>query len=184
MHAHVGSISWFSSHTSWAPNTSISCALKNVRRRIPSSLGTPFWLRWISNFRLLNGNTQHSWVKIPVSWNSWKTMMHSKHLEHGPRIPTPRPRVRDGRKAAAGNWNRAFISWKYFTSFPRAPPWAEIEKPQWINCQHFHHWLVSQGLLASPVWGIFVFQLTRARTREISSPSPVGGQWFWAEGDC
>ena len=44
MHAHVGFISWFSSHASWAPNTSISCALKNVQRRSPSSLGTPFRL--------------------------------------------------------------------------------------------------------------------------------------------
>ena len=44
MHAHVCSISWFSSHASWAPNTSISSALKNVRRRSPSSLGSPFWV--------------------------------------------------------------------------------------------------------------------------------------------
>ena len=108
--------------------------------------------------------------------------MHNKHLEHGPRIPTPRPRVRDGRKAAASNWNRALTSWKYSASFPRAPPRAERERPQWINCQHFHHWLVSRGLLASPVWGIFVWAHKSQNERSLF-PKPrrrsMVLSWVW-----
>ena len=79
-------------------------------------------LCWISNFRLLNSNTQHSWVKIPMSWNSWKTVLHSKHSENG-HSTHPQPwRVRDRRKAESRQLEESlnFLK-KWFCSLSKHP---------------------------------------------------------------
>lgn len=148
MHNHIDSLSCFPSHTSWALTPQFLLLRKMIWRPFPLFPRLPILdLCWISNFRLLNSNTQHSWVNILVSWNSWKTALCSKLSEHGHSAPpttlsTDWQRLRkeeDSKPVARIKlqilWESPLLDMGQSLNTHR----QRLRKQEWMNYQHWLH---------------------------------------------
>lgn len=136
-------------------------------------------LRWISNFRLLNSDKQHSWVKIPVSRNSWKTVMHSKHSEHAPALVSSPAESATGERQPAGNQNLTSISLrKYFVFFPSTPAQGrERETTSGLITSTYITGCWARGFCASTV-GDLVLSAHRGQSKRTLFPNPEKGCGF------
>lgn len=138
-------------------------------------------LRWISNFILLNSNKQHSWVKIPVSQNPWKTVMHSKHSEHAPTLVSIPAESAIGEKQPAGNQNPTSISWrKYLVFFPSTPAQGrDRESTSKLITSTYITGCWARVFHASTVMDL-VLSAHRGQNQRTLFPN-TRGMWLWAE---